>query len=90
MRVCAIEDITAVVVVASYLIISRNQVRFKALIKQSYYVSPSNRCSSFTHTLSIGRLGRSYISKAISMSEITQDSYSGPKLLITILMLEKQ
>ena len=32
MRVCAIKDKTAVVVVASYRSVSRNPVRFKALI----------------------------------------------------------
>ena len=32
MRVCAIEDKTAVVVVASYRSVSRNPVRFKALL----------------------------------------------------------
>ena len=32
MRVCAIKDKTAVVVVASYCSVSRNPVRFKALV----------------------------------------------------------
>ena len=35
MRVCATEDKTAVVVVASYCSVSRNPVRFKALIDRS-------------------------------------------------------
>ena len=56
-----------------------------------YYVSPSDR-SSFTYISSIGRSGKSYISKVISIWEVThaQDSYCEPKLLIMILMLEKQ
>ena len=32
MRVCTIEDKTAIVVVASYRSVSRNPVRFKALV----------------------------------------------------------
>ena len=35
MRVCAIEDKTAVVVVTSYRSVSRNPVHFKALVKTS-------------------------------------------------------
>ena len=36
MRVCAIEDKTAVVVVASHRSVSRNPVRFKALVQSLY------------------------------------------------------
>ena len=37
MRVCPIEDKTAIVVVASYRSISRNPVRFKALLTNDTY-----------------------------------------------------
>ena len=36
MRVCAIQDKTAVIVVASYRSVSRNLVRFKALYEINY------------------------------------------------------
>ena len=38
MSLCAIEDKTAVVIVASYRSVSRNPVRFKALSEMTYFL----------------------------------------------------
>ena len=49
MSLCAIEDKTAAVVVASYRSVSRNPVRFKALTKPEVFTyGPSLRVLSFS------------------------------------------